>query len=464
MALAQKSNNPGETQALNTIQLELALEGRGEAPRLERSEQAAWMAPVDERSGTARLMEEALAGANLRRALRRVRQNKGAPGIDGMKTYELPEYLRGNWEGIREDLLAGRYRPHAVRRHEIDKDGGGKRELGIPTVMDRFIQQAILQVLQPIYEPTFSDHSYGFRPRRSAHGATRRAQRYVEEGRRFVVDVDLEKFFDCVNHDVLMGRLARRIGDKRVLRLIRAYLTAGVMAGGVVMKRHEGTPQGGPLSPLLANVLLDEVDKELERRGHAFVRYADDLRVFVRSKKAGDRVMQSLVKLFGKLRLKVNNEKSAVDRVWNRPFLGFAFWVAPGRRICIKVSRKSLEKMKRRVRQITRRNGGRSISHVILELRRYLLGWKAYFRLADTPNVFKELDKWIRHRLRALQLKQWKTGRTVYRELRARGMSRDAAAMAAAYTRCWWKTSAMAINIALPNSLFDALGVPRLAP
>ena len=236
------------------------------------------------------------------------------------------------------------------------------------------------------------------------------------------------------------------------------------MAGGVVMKRHEGTPQGGPLSPLLANVLLDEVDKELERRGHAFVRYADDLRVFVRSKKAGDRVMQSLVKLFGKLRLKVNNEKSAVDRVWNRPFLGFAFWVAPGRRICIKVSRKSLEKMKRRVRQITRRNGGRSISHVILELRRYLLGWKAYFRLADTPNVFKELDKWIRHRLRALQLKQWKTGRTVYRELRARGMSRDAAAMAAAYTRCWWKTSAMAINIALPNSLFEALGVPRLAP
>ncbi len=460
--MAQKSKSLVMNQRLNPIQLELPFEGRGEAPRVQRSEQARSMAPEDERSGTAYLMELVVEGENLRRALKRVKQNKGSPGIDRMRVEDLDDHLREEWRQIREELLAGRYRPQPIRRHLIDKEGGGKRELGIPTVLDRFIQQALLQVLQPIYDKTFSEHSHGFRPGRSAHGALREAQRYIQEGRRFVVDVDLEKFFDRVNHDVLMGRLARRIGDRRMLAQIRRYLSAGVMAGGVVMERHEGTPQGGPLSPLLANVLLDEVDKELERRGHAFVRYADDLRVFVRSKKAGDRVMRSLVKLFGKLRLRVNKEKSAVGRVWNRPFLGFAFWVAPGKRIRIKVSRRSLDKMKRRVRQITGRNGGRSMARVTSKLRRYLLGWKGYFRLADTPGVFRELDQWIRHRLRAIQLKQWKRGRTVYRELCARGMSRRAASIVAANTRRWWRNSAMAINIALPNSYYESMGVPHL--
>jgi len=463
-AMAQKSKSLISNQRLNPIQLELPFEGRGEAPRVQRSEQALSMASEEERSGTEYLMELVVEGETLRRALKRVKQNKGGPGIDGMRVEDLEDHLRQEWIRIREELLAGTYRPEPVRRHVIDKQGGGKRELGIPTVLDRFIQQAVLQVLQPIYDKTFSEHSYGFRPGRNAQGAVGAAQRYIQEGRRIVVDVDLERFFDRVNHDVLMGRLARRIGDRRMLALIRRFLSSGMMANGVVMQRHEGTPQGGPLSPFLANVLLDEVDKELERRGHAFVRYADDLRVFVRSKKAGDRVMRSLIKLFGKLRLRVNKEKSAVDRVWNRPFLGFAFWVAPGKRIRIKVSRRSLDKMKRRVRHITSRNGGRSMVNVTCELRRYLLGWKGYYRLADTPGVFREQDRWIRHRLRAIQLKQWKRGRTVYRELLSRGMSRDVAAIAAANARRWWRNSATMINIALPNSYFESLGVPRLAP
>ncbi len=275
--------------------------------------------------------------------------------------------------------------------------------------------------------------------------------------------MDLEKFFDRVNHDVLMGRLARKIGDRRLLRLIRRYLGAGVMDGGVVVERYEGTPQGGPLSPLLANVLLDEVDKKLERRGHSFVRYADDLRVFVGSRRAGERVMRSLVVLFGQLRLQINQTKSAVDRVWRRPFLGFSFWMASGRIVRVRVSGRSLVRMKDRIRQITSRTGGRSLVQVAKELRQYLLGWKGYFQLAETPKVFRGLDKWIRHRLRAIQLKQWKRGRTVFRELRARGMSRSAAAKVAAYTRSWWRNSAMAINIALPNTHFEELGVPSLA-
>jgi RNA-directed DNA polymerase len=279
-----------------------------------------------------------------------------------------------------------------------------------------------------------------------------------------VVDVGVEKFFDRVNHDVLMGRLARRIGDRRLLRLIRRYLVAGVMAGGVVVERHEGTPQGGPLSPLLANVLLDEVDKELERRGHAFVRYADDLRVYVGSQKAGQRVMRSLVRLFDCLRLRINPTKSAVDRAWHRPFLGFCFWVSRGGKVQVRVSGQSLARMKDRVRQITRRSGGRSLAQVAGELREYLLGWKGYFQLADTPGIFRDLDGWIRRRLRAIQLKQWKRGRTIYRELRARGMSRITAAQVAANARRWWHNSAMAINIALPNSYFRELGVPDLAP
>jgi group II intron reverse transcriptase/maturase len=301
------------------------------------------------------------------------------------------------------------------------------------------------------------------RPGRRAHDAVVAAQRYIQEGRRWVVDLDLEKFFDRVHHDVLMDRLSRRIADKTVLRLIRRYLEAGAMVHGVKVERHEGTPQGGPLSPLLANVLLDEVDQELQRRGHAFVRYADDCNVYVRSRRAGERVMAWLVRAYGRLRLRINSAKSAVARAWDRPFLGFAFWVGPSRQVRCRVAPEALGVMKDRVRRLTRRSGGRSLEQVAGDLRSYLPGWKAYFRLAETPGVFRELDQWIRHRLRALQLKHWKRGRTVFRELRVRGLSVRAAAQVAANARSWWGNSAMAIHIALPNKLFDELGVPRLS-
>jgi group II intron reverse transcriptase/maturase len=335
--------------------------------------------------------------------------------------------------------------------------------LGIPTVLDRFIQQAILQVLQPIFDPTFSEYSYGFRPGRSAHDAVCQAQSYVQDGRRWVVDVDLEKFFDRVNHDVLMGRLAKRIEDKRLLRVIRRYLEAGVMADGVVVGRQEGTPQGGPLSPLLANVLLDEIDRELEKSGHAFVRYADDCNVYVRSERAGERVMERLRKLYAGLRLKVNEDKSAVAKVWGRKFLGYSFWVAKGKVVKRRAAPKALKDFKQRVRRITGRNGGKSLASVVEELRKYLPGWKAYFRLADTPGVFDDLDKWIARRLRLLVLKQWKRGTTVYRELRRRGVADRLARAAASHARSWWRTSRHgALNTALPRRYFDQIGVPRL--
>jgi group II intron reverse transcriptase/maturase len=289
------------------------------------------------------------------------------------------------------------------------------------------------------------------------------AQRYIQSGKRVVVDVDLEQFFDRVNHDVLMGRLEKRISDKRMLGLIRRYLEAGIMANGVVMERNEGTPQGGPLSPLLANVLLDEVDKELEKRGLSFVRYADDLNVYVKSKRAGERAMQTLRRLYGRLRLRINEAKSAVGRPWDRKFLGYSFWVAPGRTVKRKVSPKALEAMKERVRDITSRSGGRSLTAVMAELRSYLGGWKQYFKLADTPGVFKVLDEWIRHRLRQVQLKQWKRGKTIYRELTRRGTAEDVARQVAGNSTRWWRNSAMLLNVALPNTYFDAEGVPRLA-
>ena len=450
--------------AQKSKQQELPFEGRGASPRVERSGQATTAFGADEHSGIGSLMELVVERENLRRALKRVKQNKGSSGIDGMSVGELPSYLKQEWPRIREELLTGRYHPEPVLRQLIDKPGGGKRELGIPTVLDRFIQQAVLQVLQPIYDVTFSEHSHGFRPGRRAHDAIREAQRYVQSGKRWVVDVDVEKFFDRVNHDVLMGRLARKISDRHLLRLIRRYLITGVMVDGAVAERYEGTPQGGPLSPLLANVLLDEVDQELEKRGHTFVRYADDLRVYVGSQRAAERVMRSLVVLFGKLRLQINKTKSAVDWAWRRPFLGFSFWMAPGRNVRVRVSARSLVRMKDRVRQITSRTGGRSLVQVAEELRRYLLGWKGYFQLADTPKICRGLDEWIRHRLRAIQLKQWKRGRTIFRELRARGMSRAQAAKVAANARSWWRNSAMVINIALPNTYFEGLGVPCLAP
>jgi len=445
-------------------QLELPFDGAGEARATNGSGEVLRATRGDERSGTGSLMERIVERTNLKAALGKVKQNKGGPGIDAMTVGELTEYLKREWERIREELLTGVYQPQPVRRQTIPKAGGGERELGIPTVLDRFIQQAVLQILQPLFDPGFSDHSYGFRPKRRAQQAIERAQSYVQEGRRVVVDVDLAKFFDRANHDIVMERVSRKIADKRVLVLIRRYLKAGVMVSGVVVERHEGTPQGGPLSPLLANVLLDEVDKELEKRGHAFVRYADDLNVYVRSKAAGERVYEGLKKLFGKLRLVVNEEKSAVDLAWRRDFLGYSFWVAAGKRIKRRVARKALGAMKERVRQITNRNGGRSLSQVSVELKAYLVGWREYFKQAETPGIFEDLDGWIRHRLRCLQLKQWKRGTTVYRELRARGASQDVAAQVAAHTRRWWANSARLLNSALPNRLFDELGVPRLAP
>ena len=445
-----------------TGQLELPFPGRGEAPLGKRSDEAPTAVNETESSGASGLLEAALDSRNLKAALKRVKGNKGSPGIDGMTVTELPDYLRENWARLREEILAGSYQPQPVRRQSIPKSGGGMRELGIPTVLDRFLQQALLQVLQPRFDPTFSEHSYGFRPGRRAHDAVRVAQRHVQEGRRFVVDVDLERFFDRVCHDVLMERLSRRVSDRRVLRLIRRYLEAGVMVNGVATQRQEGTPQGGPLSPLLANVLLDEVDKELEKRGHAFVRYADDCNVYVRSRRAGDRVMSLLRRLYAGLHLRVNESKSAVAKATQRTFLGFAFWVASGKVVRRRVSPKALGAMKDRVRQITRRTRGRSLTQICADLRSYLGGWKEYFRLAETPRVFSDLDEWIRHRLRAVQLKQWKRGRTIYRELRARGLSSLRAAQVASNARSWWRNSAMAIHGALPNSLFATLGVPRL--
>ncbi|MDP9348569.1 MAG: group II intron reverse transcriptase/maturase [Gemmatimonadota bacterium] len=448
--------------------MELPLEQRGEAPRGQRSGEARTAAQGRERSGVGDLMEwmeRVVERENCFRALKRVRKNKGSPGIDGMSVEELPEYLRQNWERIRAELLAGSYRPAAVRRQEIPKSGGGVRQLGIPTVLDRFIQQAILQVLQPVFDSTFSEHSYGFRPGRRAHDAVCQAQRYIQSGRRWVVDVDLEKFFDRVNHDVLMVRLAKRIGDKRLLRVIRRYLEAGVLAEGVVVERHEGTPQGGPLSPLLANVLLDEVDQALERSGHAFVRYADDCNVYVRSRRAGERVLEHLRGLYAKLRLRVNEEKSAVARAWDRKFLGYSFWVAAGRAVKRRVAPKALEDFKQRIRSMTSRNGGRSLPKVIEELRAYVLGWKAYFRLADTPGIFRELDQWIARRLRMVQLKQWKRGTTIYRELRRRALPDRLARAAAAHAGHWWRIANHgALKTALPGKLFERMGLPRLAP
>ena len=442
-------------------QLELPFMSRGEASREGRSVEAP---PAEQGSGHpgSNLMELALMRPNLKAALKRVRKNKGSPGIDGMRTEDLLAYLWRNWDVLRAQLLAGTYQPSPVRRHQIPKSGGGMRELGIPTVLDRFIQQALLQVLQPGFDASFSKHSYGFRPKRSAHDAVRAAKRYVEEGRRVVVDVDLEKFFDRVNHDVLMGKLAKRIRDRRVLGLIRRYLEAGVMAEGIVMERPEGTPQGGPLSPLLANVLLDEVDKELEKRGHAFVRYADDCNVYVRSPRAGQRVMGLLRRLFGRLRLRVNESKSAVDLAKHRKVLGYSFYDAPDQKVKLQVADKPLATLKARIRRITRRTGGRSMTQVVDELKEYLPGWRNYFSLAETSETFARLDKWTRHRLRALYLKQWKRGPTAYRRLRAYGASHHVAAFVAANMRYRWKTSRHALNAALPNSHFDALGLPRL--
>ena len=457
--------NLDDTRRQKSGQPELARERKGEALKVTRSVEASTAIHDTESPSSNGLMEQVVARDNLKQALKRVRQNQGSPGIDGMTVDELAPYLVQHWLTVKQQLLTGTHVPKPVKAQAIPKRNGGIRTLGIPCVLDRFIQQATLQVLQPRFDPSFSQHSYGFRPGRRAHQAVGAAQRYIQDGRRWVVDIDLEAFFDRVNHDMLMGKLAKRIADKRLLGLIRRYLEAGIMAHGIVMERHQGTPQGGPLSPLLANVLLDEVDKELEKRGHAFCRYADDCNVYVRSRRAGEDVKEMLKRLYAKLKLRINEEKSAVAKPWDRQFLGFRFWVAKGKIVKRACGAKALAAMKERVRSSTSRSGGKSIEQIATDLKVYLTGWKGYFRPAETPGVFANLDGWIRHRLRAVMLKQWKQGTTVYRELRARGLSQHAAASVASSRRSWWAMAGTsALNVALPGTYFDALGVPRLGP
>ena len=415
------------------------------------------------KAGAGTLLEAALTTENLRAAWKRVKANKGAAGVDGLDIEQTAQMLRRSWPQTRQALLAGTYRPSPVRKVMIPKPDGSQRELGIPTVLDRLIQQALLQVLQPRIDPTFSEHSHGFRPGRRAHDAVKAARAYVQSGKHVVVDVDLAKFFDRVHHDILIDRLKKRIDDAGVIRLVRAYLNAGIMDGGVVVDRHLGTPQGGPLSPLLANVLLDEVDKALEARGYSFARYADDCNVYVGSIKAGERVMAYLRKLYAELQLQINEAKSAVASALGRKFLGYELWAAKGREVKCAVAYKALDNFKARVRQLTRRSGGRSMAQVVEKLRPYLLGWKAYFGLAQTPRVWRELDEWLRHRLRAIQLKQWRRPKTIYRELKALGASGDVAKQVAGNCRRWWRNSAMLLNSVLTVAYFDRLGVPRLS-
>lgn len=442
---------------------ELYVAREGEASRTAESAEPQPTSDGKERPGTSALMERVCERENLKCALQRVRQNKGAAGIDGMTVDELPEYLRRNWPALREELLTGRYKPKPVRRKVIPKEDGGERELGIPTVVDRFIQQAILQVLQEIIDPTFSEHSHGFRPGRSAHGAVREAQGYVSAGREWVVDVDLEQFFDRVNHDVLMSRMAKRLDDKRLLRLLRRYLESGVMTGGIVSERHEGTPQGGPLSPLLANILLDDVDKELEKRGHTFVRYADDCNVYVRSEKAGQRVLAGMRRLYSRLRLRVNEAKSKVARAKERKFLGFTIRRDASGKARVLLASKSLARMKRRIRKMTRPTVGKSMKAVSEEMSRYLRGWNAYFGLAKSARLWMQLDAWIRDRMRALQLRQWRHPWTIYHALIRMGAADRQARKVAQGAGRWWRTASHNSHMCLHNRYFDELGLYRLA-
>jgi RNA-directed DNA polymerase len=454
----------GSTRHQKSGSPERTAQGCGEAAAADVSDEVQPARHAQTGWGASALLEQALARENMAAAWKRVKANKGSAGVDGRSVQETHEHLKSAWPAIRQQLLDGSYRPEPVRRVGIPKPGGGVRELGIPTVVDRLIQQALLQVLQPLIDPTFCAHSYGFRPGRSAHDAVLAAQRHVHEGYDVVVDVDLEKFFDRVNHDILMERLARRIADKRVLRLIRRYLQAGILVHGVSIEPHEGTPQGGPLSPLLANVLLDEVDRELQRRGHRFVRYADDCNVYVRSTRAGERVLRALRRCYARLRLKVNEAKTAVAPVWGRKFLGYCFWVGPQGQTRRAVAAAAMQRLRQRLRELTRRGRGRSLGEIAKDLKDYVPGWKAYFRLAQTPRVMQGLDEWLRHRLRAVQLKHWGSGPTVYRAVRALGATPELASVAAANARHVWRTSRMALNRVLPVAFFDRLGVPRFSP
>jgi RNA-directed DNA polymerase len=405
-------------------------------------------------------MEEVCEQENCKQALARVKANKGSPGVDGMTTHDLPGFLKQHWPAIRERLLNGTYVPQPVRRVEIPKPDGGVRKLGIPTVLDRFIQQAVMQVLQRRWDRTFSQHSYGFRPGRSAHQAVEQAQQYIAEGYRFVVDLDLEKFFDRVNHDQLMAKIAERISDKCLLKLIREFLRAGVMEGGLVSPVDEGTPQGGPLSPLLSNIVLDEFDQELERRKLRFARYADDSNIYVRSRRAGERVMKSMTRFISsKLKLKVNEQKSAVAEPWERKFLGFSF--TSGKTPKRRIAPKAVIRFKERVRELTSRTRSVSIERMAEELTRYLRGWIGYFGNCETPSVLRSLEEWTRRRLRSAIWKQWKRGRTRFTELRKRGVGQDLAARAAGSAHGPWQlANSPALAIALPNAYFHSLGIP----
>jgi RNA-directed DNA polymerase len=408
-------------------------------------------------------MEEVCEWENLKQALQQVKANKGSPGIDGMTVEELPGYLQQHWPVIREQLWNGTYEPKPVRRVEIEKpDGGGMRKLGIPTVRDRFVQQAVMQVLQRQWDPTFSDHSYGFRPGRSAHQAVAQAQKHIAAGYSWVVDLDLEKFFDRVNHDKLMGQIAKRVEDKRLRKLIRAFLNAGVMENGLVSPSVEGTPQGGPLSPLLSNLVLDELDRELERRGHRYVRYADDSNIYVRSEQAGQRVMESITRFIThNLKLKVNETKSAVARPQERKFLGFSFTAGPEvKRV---IAPKALDRFKRRIREITRRAKGVSIQKTIEELASYMRGWRSYFGFCETPEVLVSLTRWVRLRLRAALWRQWKTPRRRRAALLALGVRPRLASNTSGSGRGpWYLAKSKALSVGLSNAYFKSLGLPTL--
>ena len=448
----------------NQLELAFPAESRSEAPTAteEGTESLAAKHRAESPAITERLMEEVCERENCKQAFRRVRVNKGSPGVDGMSVHKLAGHLKQHWPAIREQLLTGTYKPQPVKRVEIPKPDGGVRKLGIPTVLDRLIQQAVLQVLQRRWDRTFSEHSYGFRPQRSAHQAVQAAQQHIADGYRWVVDLDLEKFFDRVNHDKLMAKIAERIRDKRMLALIRTFLRAGVMEDGLVSPTGEGTPQGGPLSPLLSNIVLDELDQELERRGLRFARYADDSNIYVRSRRAGERVMRSITAFItGKLKLRVNQQKSAVARPWQRKFLGFSFTLhrEPQRRI----APKAIQRFKEKVRELTRRTRGVSVEKMAEQLGRYLQGWQGYFGYCQTPSVLRDLDYWTRRRLRAFLWKQWKRGTVRFRELTARGVDRELAAQTAGSAHGPWRLAeSPGLHIALPNAYFASLGIPSL--
>ena len=409
------------------------------------------------------LLERVVANENMQTALARVKKNKGAPGVDRMTVDELDTFLARNWPSIKEELLDGRYKPKPVKRKDIPKPGGGTRVLGIPTVLDRLIQQAIHQVLQPIWEPLFSSSSYGFRPRRGAHQALIAAKAHVTAGHRWIVDIDLEKFFDKVNHDVLMARVACRIDDKPLLKLIRKFLTAGMMVGGLETQRVKGTPQGGPLSPLLSNILLDDLDKELERRGHRFCRYADDCNIYVKSRRAGERVMETVTHFLEvKLRLKVNRKKSAVDRPWKRKFLGYS--MTAHKRPRLKVAKESIQRFKQERKRDFRKGRGRNLEAFMRELAPKLRGWVAYYKLAEVKGVFEELDGWIRRRLRAILWRQWKRPFKRYTMLRKRGIPEETARKSAWNGRGpWWNSGKRHMNFAYPADFFIGRGLISLS-